>query len=137
MSTHLSRRYRSFLAGFVFLSACWLTAQQSGAGKAAKVPVTGTSASTATASTSASQDLLKVTISSSRTSVTRDGSYGVYADLENVAPNVVTIRPAETVLVVQPEVAQPDACVEWEWGRMGYLPGRYRSEIARIKNSAR
>jgi hypothetical protein len=62
------------------------------------------------------QDLLKVTIGSSRVSVTRDGSYGVYADLENVSPAPVTIRPAETVLVVQPEVAHPSACVEWEWG---------------------
>jgi len=62
------------------------------------------------------QDLLKVTIASSRVSVTRDGSYGVYADLENISQDTVTIRSAETVLVVQPEVARPSACVEWEWG---------------------
>ena len=81
--------------------------------KPAKAP--GLEATKPSESTSA-QDLLKVTIASSRVSVTRDGSYGVYADLENISPSPVTIRSAETVLVVQPEVARPSACVEWEWG---------------------
>lgn len=62
----------------------------------------------------ATQDMLKVTINASRASVTRGGSYGVYADLENLSPSVVTIKPQETVLVVQPEVAQPSACVGLE-----------------------
>lgn len=69
-----------------------------------------------TSDKTSSQDLLKVTIASSRVSVTRDGSYGVYADLENISQDTVTIRSTETVLVVQPEVARPSACVEWEWG---------------------
>ena len=37
-------------------------------------------------------------------------------DLENVSADVVSIRPTETVLVVQPEVSQPSSCVGWEPG---------------------
>ena len=85
------------------------------AGAKPKGPVTPEQATKPSESPS-TQDLLKVTIASSRVSVTRDGSYGVYADLENISPSAVTIRPSETVLVVQPEVARPSACVEWEWG---------------------
>lgn len=67
-------------------------------------------------------ELLKIIIGSSRASVTRDGSYGVFADLENVSSEVVTITPGETVLVVQPEVSQPDACVDSEIGIFPALP---------------
>ena len=58
------------------------------------------------------QEILKVTISPSRSSVTRDGSYGVFADLENLSSEVVTIKAAQTKLIIQPEVTQPYACVE-------------------------
>lgn len=43
--------------------------------------------------------------------MTRDGSYGVYADLENLSSDAVTIKPQETMLIIQPEVAQPSAFV--------------------------
>jgi len=70
------------------------------------------------------RELLKVTIGSSRTSVTRDGSYGIFADLENVSSDVVTITPGETILVVQPEVSQPNACVQAE---IGIFPAQPKS----------
>ena len=70
------------------------------------------------------RELLKVTIGSSRTSVTRDGSYGIFADLENVSSDVVTISPGETMLVVQPEVSQPNACVQAE---IGIFPAQPKS----------
>jgi hypothetical protein len=77
---------------------------------------TGTQTQTANPSPAAPPQILRVTINSSRVSVTRDGSYGVYADLENVSSDVVTIYPQETLLVVQPEVAFPTACVGLEQG---------------------
>jgi hypothetical protein len=40
----------------------------------------------------------------------------VYADIENLTTDVVTIRSPETMLVVQPEVAFPIACVALEKG---------------------
>ncbi len=64
----------------------------------------------------AQQQLLKVTISGSRVSVTRDGSYGVYADLENISEDPIKVRPQDTMLIVQPEVAQPSARVALERG---------------------
>ncbi len=64
----------------------------------------------------APKEIFKVTINASRVSVTRDASYGVYADLENISSDVVKVRPQETVLVVQPEIAQPTACVGLEPG---------------------
>ena len=68
------------------------------------------------AKTEAAPEIFKVSINSSRASVTRDGSYGVYADLENLSQLPVTIRSQETMLVVQPEVAYPAACVGVERG---------------------
>ena len=47
----------------------------------------------------------------SRKEVTGERSYGLYADLENVATEPVTIYPLDTVLVIQPEVTQTSACV--------------------------
>jgi hypothetical protein len=70
----------------------------------------------AAAKTEAAPEIFKVSINSSRASVTRDGSYGVYADLENLSQLPVTIRSQETMLVVQPEVAYPAACVGVERG---------------------
>jgi len=88
----------------------------SSATSANQVPVTNTLLASSPAKPSPAQELLKVTIGSSRSSVTRDGSYGVFADLENVSPDVLTIAPSETILVVQPEVSQPYACVDSEIG---------------------
>jgi hypothetical protein len=57
------------------------------------------------------QNILKVTISSSRSDVSRNETYGVYADLENVSSRAIEIRPNETVLVVLPEVGQALGCI--------------------------
>jgi hypothetical protein len=48
--------------------------------------------------------LVKVTISTSRTDVTSEGGYGIYADLQNVDTVPLTLRAAETMLVIQPEL---------------------------------
>src|SRR5262249_32511273 len=69
-------------------------------------------------------EIFKVTISPSRVSVTRDGSYGVFADLENLSSDVVSIKAAQTMLVIQPEVAQPNACVE---SKRGIFPARFQT----------
>lgn len=63
-------------------------------------------------STPNGREILKVTIYSSRSTVTRDASYGIFADLFNVTSDIVTLRPEETKLVVHPEVAQPNACYD-------------------------
>lgn len=78
------------------------------------------------------QELLKLTIGSSRASVTRDGSYGVFADLEDVSKDIVTIKAAETMLIVQPEVSQPNACVA---SQMGIFPAQSASNKADSKTS--
>jgi hypothetical protein len=59
-------------------------------------------------------ELIKVTIYPSRNEVVPTGSYGVYADLENISGFPVMILPSQTALVVLPEAAQPSACVNWE-----------------------
>jgi hypothetical protein len=58
-----------------------------------------------------SDQVIKVTMRTSRKEVTGERSYGLYADLENVATEPVTIYPLDTVLVIQPEVTQTSACV--------------------------
>jgi hypothetical protein len=78
------------------------------------------------------QELLKLTIGSSRASVTRDGSYGVFADLEDVSKDILTIKAAETMLIVQPEVSQPNACVA---SQMGIFPAQSTSDQAGSKTS--
>jgi hypothetical protein len=55
--------------------------------------------------------VLRAKISTSRPEVAFDGSYGIFADLENIGSVPVTIYTAETVLAVQPEVSQTNACV--------------------------
>jgi hypothetical protein len=50
------------------------------------------------------QQLVKVTISTSRTEVTNEGGYGIFADLQNLDAVPLTLRAAETMLVVQPEL---------------------------------
>jgi hypothetical protein len=55
--------------------------------------------------------LVKVAIETSRPEVTTDGSYGIFADLENVGSVALTLYPTETVLVIQPEVASNHDCV--------------------------
>ncbi len=61
-------------------------------------------------------ELIKVTIYPSRNEVVPNGSYGVYADLENISAYPVMIFPNQTALVVLPEAAEPSACVDWEPG---------------------
>jgi hypothetical protein len=90
--------------------------------------VTSVSGSPTTKAISPAQDLLKVTIGSSRASVTRDASYGVFADLENISSDALLITPNETVLVVQPEVSQPNACVDSEIGIFPAQPTRISPE---------
>ena len=55
--------------------------------------------------------VIKVTMRTSRKEVTGERSCGLYADLENVATEPVTIYPLDTVLVIRPEVTQTSACV--------------------------
>jgi hypothetical protein len=71
------------------------------------------------------EELLKLTIGSSRASVTRDGSYGVFADFQNISKDIVTLKAAETMLIVQPEVSYPTACVAAE---SGIFPTQLTSE---------
>lgn len=78
------------------------------------------------------QELLKLTIGSSRASVTRDGSYGVFADFEDVSQDIVTIKAAETMLIVQPEVSRPNACVA---SQVGIFPAQSGSDNAESKTS--
>lgn len=56
--------------------------------------------------------VFKVVINPSRVSVTRDGGYGVYADIQNISGQPALIKASETALVIYPEVSQPNACVE-------------------------
>ena len=58
-------------------------------------------------------DVVKVTIVSSRGTVSHDGSYGVFADIQNISPDPMELRASELVLVVQPEVSHPKPCVDW------------------------
>jgi hypothetical protein len=76
--------------------------------KNAKVPTgTGGQTQTTNPNSTAPAQILKVTINSSRISVTRDGSYGVFADLENVSSDIVTVYPQETMLVVRLVCCRP------------------------------
>jgi|GEM_PF-1822558 len=59
-------------------------------------------------------ELVKVTVYPSRNEVVPTGSYGVYADLENISAFPIMIFPNQTTLVVLPEASQPSACVNWE-----------------------
>jgi hypothetical protein len=58
--------------------------------------------------------VIRVTIFPSRNEVVPDGSYGVYAELENVSDRPVMLLEKETNLVVLPETSEPGACVDWE-----------------------
>src|SRR5260370_23292833 len=120
----MSARCYSFIA----LAVCFLLlfssplGSQTGTAPAQKTPKPQVQAPAASVpgpsapKTEAVPEIFKVSINSSRASVTRDGSYGVYADLENLSQLPVTIRSQETTLVVQPEVAYPAACVAAERG---------------------
>jgi hypothetical protein len=55
--------------------------------------------------------IVKVTIETSRPEVTTGGGYGIYADLQNLKSDPVTLYPRETTLVVQPELADKYPCV--------------------------
>jgi hypothetical protein len=55
--------------------------------------------------------LVKVTITTSRPEVTTDGAYGIFADLQNVDSVPLTLYPADTILVIQPEAAGDRGCV--------------------------
>jgi hypothetical protein len=68
----------------------------------ARDAATGAVAPAATAG--GDQQLVKVTISTSRTEVTNEGGYGIFADLQNLDAVPLTLRAAETMLVVQPEL---------------------------------
>jgi hypothetical protein len=94
------------------------SATGSGAAPAKPQAPTGSGSNPNTTSTKPTppQEIFKVTINASRVSVTRNGSYGVYADLENISAEVVKVRAEETMLVVQPEIAEPSACVGLEQG---------------------
>jgi hypothetical protein len=55
--------------------------------------------------------VIRAKISTSRPEVSINGSYGIFADLENIGTVPVTIYSDETVLTVQPEVIQQSECV--------------------------
>lgn len=88
-------------------------------------------------------EMIKVTIFSSRSPVTRDASYGVFADLENVSQQTITLRASETKLVVQPEVSQRHACFDEQSAIFPALPlqpnaqpdksGRYNEKSAELE----
>jgi hypothetical protein len=67
-------------------------------------------------------EMVKVTLFSSRSPVTRDASYGVFADLENVSLQAITLRASETKLVVQPEVSQRYKCFDEQSATFPALP---------------
>lgn len=58
-----------------------------------------------------SDQIVRVTIATSRPDVTTSGTFGIYADLQNLASEPITLYPRETTLVVQPEVAHDPNCV--------------------------
>jgi len=65
------------------------------------------------------EQIVKVTIATSRPEVTTSGTFGVYADLQNLAEVPITLYPSETTLVVQPEIGRdPDCVIEFD----GYFP---------------
>jgi hypothetical protein len=55
--------------------------------------------------------LVKVTIATSRTEVTSEGGFGIFADLQNVSLVPLKMRAAETILVIQPELAGNHNCI--------------------------
>jgi hypothetical protein len=65
------------------------------------------------------EQIVKTTIATSRPEVTTSGTFGVYADLQNLASVPITLYPRETTLVVQPEVGRdPDCVLEFD----GFFP---------------
>ncbi len=62
--------------------------------------------------TAAKSDVIRVTIETSRPTVTTDDtSFAFYGDLENVSSSMVTLYSRETVLVVAPEISQNHKCI--------------------------
>jgi hypothetical protein len=59
----------------------------------------------------AGRQLVKVTIATSRSEVTSEGGFGIFADLQNVSPVPLKMRAAETMLVIQPELAGDHNCI--------------------------
>ncbi len=80
------------------------------------IAVPSPNATTGTATQSAprrdgEEQIVKVTIETSRPEVTTGGGYGIYADLQNLESVPVTLYPRETVMVVQPELADDHTCI--------------------------
>jgi hypothetical protein len=63
-----------------------------------------TGAAVLAATAGGDQQLVKVAISTSRSEVTNEGGYGIFADLQNLDAVPLTLRAVETMLVVQPEL---------------------------------
>jgi len=66
---------------------------------------------TADGDNAADELLVKAVIATSRPEVTTSGTFGVYADLQNLASEPITLFPREVTLVVQPEVGRNPDCV--------------------------
>jgi hypothetical protein len=57
-------------------------------------------------------DVAKVIISPSRTTVSRHGVYGIYADIQNISPDPLILKASEISLVIQPEVFSQSECAK-------------------------
>jgi hypothetical protein len=106
-------------AGLSLLTAVSLQGQTSGRSGATNPPPSTTTNDAGQAKPASTNTFLKATIHSSRSEVTIDGAYGLFADLENVSPVDVTIFEDEIQMVVQPEVTGSGVC---SWRLAGWFP---------------
>jgi hypothetical protein len=77
-----------------------------------------------------SSTYLRATMGTSRSEVTIDGSYGVFADFENLASVPITLFEHETQLVIQPEVTGSGVC---NWRLAGWFPTEYEDRTLDLK----
>ena len=129
-------RHRTIATGITLLAAALMSSPAAAAQVQSRAPTIrptitrGAGAAAAPAETpTITSELIKVTISPSRPEVVPNGSYGVYADLENISSVPVMIFPEQTALIVLPEAAEPGACVNWG-------PGIFPTETPMSKNQA-
>lgn len=128
-SRSLQLRQRAALAGIlIFLTGAHqkpvLAESQTpttAASKPAKTPPKDNQAATTPASTKPDlpDALIRTTIRASRREVSVDGSYGFFAELENIGTVPVALYSQELVLVIQPEVTASRLCT---FSVEAYLP---------------
>src|ERR1700691_396420 len=92
--------HRSVAVFFLSASSVW-SAGSGGTTTALNTPGTTTDA----------PQLVRVAIETSRTEVTSEGGYGIFADLQNIDSQPLILHAADTRLVIQPEIAGDHTCI--------------------------